>query len=49
MYESYLNTIDERSEAVCALSDFLWEHPETSFKEVESSKAIEDFLEKRGL
>lgn len=48
MYESYLNTIDERSEAVCALSDFLWEHPETSFKEVESSKAIEDFLEKEG-
>ena len=48
MYETYLNVIDEKSDEISALSDFLWEHPETSFREVESSGAVADLLEKEG-
>ncbi|MBR0140161.1 MAG: amidohydrolase [Firmicutes bacterium] len=48
MYEKYLNIIDEKKDEICALSDFLWDHPETAFKEFQCSKAIEDLLESEG-
>jgi len=48
MYEQYLKVIDEKAERLCALSDYLWEHPETFFREVESSRAIADLLEEQG-
>ena len=48
MYEAYLEKIDERAAALCGLSDFLWDHPETSFREKESSGAVMDLLEKEG-
>lgn len=42
-----LQAIDLQQEKICSLSDFVWEHPETAFKETKSAteicKALKDF------
>ena len=40
--------IDERAGEFYAVSDALWEMPETSFQEFKSAKLLCDFLEKEG-
>lgn len=40
--------IDQNKEAAFAVSDYLWEHPELSMQEYESSKAVVELLEKFG-
>lgn len=37
---SALEAIDVQQEKICKLSDFVWENPETAFKETESAEAI---------
>ena len=48
LYEKYLNTVDEKSEEICAISDAIWDLAETAFGEFESSKLIADKLEAEG-
>ncbi len=48
MYEEFLKIIDERKDDFCAISDFLWDNPETSFGEYKSAEYITRFLEKNG-
>lgn len=40
--------IDERAEEFCAVSDAIWENPETSFQEFTSAGILCDFLENEG-
>ena len=46
--ERYFRTIDEREDALIALSREIWEYAEPGLKEVKSAKAIAEFLEKEG-
>lgn len=48
MYESYLKVIDDKAQEVCALSDFLWDNPETAYAEFEGSAMLADKLEEFG-
>ncbi len=47
-FEKYLNTIDQKAELLCKISDSLWDNPETAFKEHESVKLITQFMEENG-
>ena len=47
-YEKFLNTVDEKAEVFCGISDALWDHPETSFEEYEAVKLITKVLEENG-
>lgn len=40
--------IEERREEIIALSDQIWDIPETRFQEYQSSKILSDFLEQKG-
>ncbi len=46
--KKYLTVIEERRETLYALSDYIWEHPETAFMEYESEKALIDFFKREG-
>jgi len=48
MYEEFIKIIDEKAEHLKALSDAVWDHPETAFSEEKSSKILVDFLQKEG-
>ena len=48
MYEEFLKVIDERKDDFCAIPDFLWDNPETSFGEYKSAEYITRFLEENG-
>lgn len=48
LYEKYLNTVDLKSEQICALADSIWDLAETAFGEYESSKLLADMLEAEG-
>lgn len=48
MYESYLKVIDDKAAEVCAVSDYLWTHPETAYGEFEGSAMLADKLEEFG-
>jgi len=48
LYEKYLNIIDEISEEICAVSDALWDNPETAYGEFEAVKLLTGILEKNG-
>lgn len=48
MYEKYLDIIDENKELICKISDYIYDHPETSFEEYKSSKFLADALEANG-
>lgn len=43
-----LNLAADLKEKTAALSDFIWDHPETAFEEFESSKALQNALEAEG-
>ena len=48
MYEKYSEVIDQKAEALEALSDTIWEHPETAFSEYHACKVLSDYLEAEG-
>ena len=48
MYEQYLEIIDQKAQQICAVSDHIWEHPETSFKEYEAVRVLKAALEENG-
>lgn len=48
MYEKYLKVIDEKAEELCALSDFLWDNPETAYGEYKAVDAITQKLTENG-
>ena len=43
-----LSVIDEKSGALTKLAATVWEHPETAFREFESSAALKEFLKAEG-
>jgi len=43
-----LAVIDEKRDALIKLAATVWEHPETAFREFESSSALKEFLESEG-
>lgn len=43
-----LEAIDRHADALCALSDTIWDHAETAFKEFESAKALINALKNEG-
>ncbi len=45
---SYLSAIDEKADVLDALSDYIWEHPETAFTETKSAAYYIDLLKKEG-
>ncbi|HWP50979.1 MAG TPA: M20 family metallopeptidase [Clostridia bacterium] len=47
-FQAALNVIDKQAETFCALSDAIWETPETAFSEFASSKALIDALKAFG-
>lgn len=48
MKEQALQQIDCKAEELTALSDAIWEHPETAFEEFYSSEALCSYLEQEG-
>ena len=48
LFEKYLQVVDEKAQDICAVSDAIWDHPETAFGEFESAKLIADKLEVEG-
>lgn len=48
MYEKYLKTINDNSGMLCAVSDALWEHPETAYREYTACRILTDTLEQQG-
>ena len=48
MYEKYLKVIDEKKTEIFAVSDALWDNPETSFQENFASDTICDLLKNNG-
>lgn len=47
-YEEFLRVIDEKAGDCGAISDFLFDHPETRFEEFSAVERITSFLEKEG-
>lgn len=47
-YGEYLNVIEEKQEAFCALSDALWDEPELGFGEVRAVERLTALLEGEG-
>lgn len=47
-FEKYLSVIDEMQPRLEALSDYLWDNPETGYEEFKASRYICDFLEQQG-
>lgn len=48
MYEEYLKTIDEMAEDITAVSDKIWDNPETSFEEYFASDLLCSVLTENG-
>ncbi len=48
LYEKYLNVIDEKKDAFCAVSDALWDNPETPFGEYMAVELLTKKLEENG-
>ena len=48
MYGEYLKIVDDNADKITALSDYLYDHPETSFLEVKSSQALIKALKGEG-
>ena len=48
MYGEYLKIVDDNADKITALSDYLYDHPETSFLEVKSSQALIKALKDEG-
>lgn len=48
MYEQYLEIIDQKAQQICAISDHIWDHPETSFEEYEAVRVLKAALEENG-
>lgn len=48
LYEEYLNVIDEKKDEFCAVSDALWDHPETPFGEYMAVELLTKKLEDHG-
>jgi len=46
--QDIINWLDENQQAFNQIADFIWEHPETAYKEFKSSKIQADALEKYG-
>lgn len=46
--KKYLQEIDQKSEALCELSNEIWGYAETAFTEFYSEQALMDFFEKEG-
>lgn len=46
--KEYLKGIDEKKEALCGLSDMIWDYAETAFTEHRSMEAMTTFLEQEG-
>lgn len=47
-FEKHLQAIDINKDDLFAISDALWDHPETCFEEVEACRIICEFMEKSG-
>lgn len=47
-YEAYLNLIDTNREEFFAVSDALWDEPETSFQEYRAARLLTEVLEQHG-
>jgi len=48
LYEKYLKTIDQKAEEICAVSDAIWDNPETSYEEYGAVKILTEKLEENG-
>lgn len=48
MYKEYLKIINEKENELFALSDGVWDNPETCFTEYKSCKLLVDFMRKEG-
>ena len=48
MYEKYLKIIDEKKEDICAVSDKIWDCPETSFEEYFAADLLCSVLSENG-
>ncbi|MBO4648435.1 MAG: amidohydrolase [Lentisphaeria bacterium] len=48
MNMDFLSAIDHQREELIRLADTVWAHPETAFREYESSGALKSFLRERG-
>ena len=48
MYEKYLAEIDRQAEMLCGVSDALWDHPESAYKEYYASDLLTQKLEENG-
>ena len=48
MFEKYLGVIDERAAEFCAVSDALWDNPETAYGEYAAVDMLTEILEKNG-
>lgn len=48
MYEEFISVIDEEESKLTALSDAIWDNPETAFSEHKSVQLLTDFFDKEG-
>ncbi len=48
MYEKYLSEVDRKADEIIGVSDGIWDHAETAYREKVSSKILSDALEKEG-
>lgn len=48
LFQNLLEIIDLKSEEICAISDYIWDNPETAFKETKASQALTEALIKNG-
>ncbi len=48
VYENILQEIESRQELLCALNDYIWDHPEIAFQEKKASNRIIEILEAEG-
>lgn len=48
LFEKYLNTIDKYESEICAVSDYIYDHPETSYGEYKAVKVLTEFLVRLG-
>lgn len=46
--QDLINAVDKNSSLILEAERYIWKHPETGYKEFETSKYMEDIFEKLG-